>query len=60
MSDLPFLVGKNKLALLALLLLHVGMLIWVRTPFTEVMLAVTKKVVKQPNKPRDTGNKYRP
>jgi hypothetical protein len=44
MSDFPFLVGVNKLAFLALLLLYVGMLAWKRVPFVVVVSAFAAKV----------------
>jgi hypothetical protein len=44
MSDLPFLVCVNKLALLALLLLNIGVLTLKRLPVVVVMSAFAAKV----------------
>jgi hypothetical protein len=49
MSDLPFLVCVNKLALLALLLLNIGVLTLKRLPVVVVMSAFAAKVFEDGN-----------
>jgi hypothetical protein len=60
MTDLPFLVGVNKLAFLALLLLNIGMLALKRLPVIVVMSAFTEKVFEDANNNYASKNQHRP